>query len=264
MPYLELPPDLNLFYKIDDWTDAWTKPETIVLVHGFTESTEAWHGWIPHLARRYRVVRMDLRGFGKSGAVARDFTFTDELWVDDLVRVTNHLVGGPAHFIGAKSGGISLVKLAALRPDLVKSITLGCTPVLPTDATGWLEHMDAHGMRSWARSTQRARMGTKMPEGGIDWWVDLMGATAVSTAHAYLRWVGTVDIRPDLPKIQCPTLVMANDTPRRPRAYFEEYQKKIPRSELAMIPVDGYHPVGSDPDACARVTMEFLASASKK
>ena len=42
MPFLDLPPDLRLFYKIDDHTDAWTTPETVVFVHGFTENTEAW------------------------------------------------------------------------------------------------------------------------------------------------------------------------------------------------------------------------------
>jgi pimeloyl-ACP methyl ester carboxylesterase len=258
MPYLELANDFKLFYKIDDWTDAWTEPETILLVHGFTENTEAWNGWIPHLARHYRVIRVDLRGFGQSGPVPKEYIYTNASWVDDLVRVINHLSNGPVHVIGAKSGGISLVTLAATRPDLVRSLTMVCTPILPTDGTGWIDHMEKHGIRSWARSTMRARLGTKMPERGIDWWVELMGATALSTAHAYLRWVGTVDIRPELPKIKCPTLVIANDTPRRPRAYFEQYQKDIPNSELVMIPVDGYHPGGTDPDACAVATLDFF------
>ncbi len=261
MPYLDLSSDLKLFYKIDDWTDAWVRPETILLVHGFTETTEAWHGWISHLARRYRVIKIDLRGFGKSGPVPKDYVYTNEGWVDDLVRVINLVAGEPVHVIGAKSGGISLVTLAVARPDLVKSLTMVCTPILPTDATGWIEHMEKHGMRSWARSTMRARMGSKMDPRGIDWWVELMGATAISTAHAYLRWVGTVDIGPDLPNIKCRTLVIANDTPRRPRRYFEQYQTRIPGSSLVMIPVDGYHPGGTDPDACAIATLNFLAKA---
>jgi pimeloyl-ACP methyl ester carboxylesterase len=82
MPYIDLSPHLKLFYKVDDWTDAWVRPETILLVHGFTETTEAWHGWIPHLARRYRVISIDLRGFGRSGPVAKDFVYTNESWVD--------------------------------------------------------------------------------------------------------------------------------------------------------------------------------------
>jgi 3-oxoadipate enol-lactonase len=179
MPYLDLPPDLELFYAVDDWTDPWTRPETVLLVHGFCESTEAWRGWIPHLARRYRVIRFDLRGFGRSGPVDADYVYTNEGWVDDIVRVVNLLAGEPVHVIGAKSGGISLVRLAAVRPDLVRSLTLVCTPILPTDATGWTDHMDQYGMRSWARSTMRARMGSKMDPRGIDWWVELMGATAI-------------------------------------------------------------------------------------
>jgi 3-oxoadipate enol-lactonase len=264
MPYLELSPDTKLFYRIDDWTDPWVRPETILLVHGFTETTEAWHGWIPHLSRRYRVISLDLRGFGQSGPVAKEHVYTDESWMDDLVRVINLVAGEPVHVIGAKSGGISLVKLAVGRPDLVKSLTMVCTPILPTDGTGWIDHMEKYGLRSWARSTMRARMGSKMDARGIDWWVELMGAAALSTAHAYLRWVGTVDIRGDLANIKCPTLVIANDTPRRPREYFEQYQKQIPGSELVMIPVDGYHPGGTDPDACAAATLDFLAKTGTK
>ena len=73
MPYLELSTDFKLFYKIDDYTDPWTRPETILLVHGFPESTEAWRGWIPHLARDYRCISIDRRGFGKSGPVQTIF-----------------------------------------------------------------------------------------------------------------------------------------------------------------------------------------------
>ena len=87
MPYLELSRDYRMFYKIDDFTDPWTRPETVLLVHGFPESTEAWHALIPHLARRFRCIRIDRRGFGQSGPVPKDFNYTDELFVDDLVRV---------------------------------------------------------------------------------------------------------------------------------------------------------------------------------
>ena len=40
MPFLELP-DAKLHYEIDDHTDAWTTPETVLFVHGFTENLDA-------------------------------------------------------------------------------------------------------------------------------------------------------------------------------------------------------------------------------
>jgi pimeloyl-ACP methyl ester carboxylesterase len=258
MPYLELK-DCKLHYKIDDHTDPWTRAESVLFVHGFTESTEAWRQWIPHFSRRYRVIRIDQRGFGKSGAVAKDYRLTTERYVDDLVQVIESLADGRAHVVGGKSGGISVMMLAATRPERVKTITAICSPVTPPDAAGWTEEMERDGMRSWAKRTQRDRMGSKMPEAGIDWWSDMMGETAVSTAHAYLRWVSAIDIREDIKRIQCPTLVIGTDTKRRGREVFEKWQKTIPHSELAMLPVDGYHAAATDPDECARFTLDFLS-----
>ena len=86
-----------------------------------------------------------------------------------------------------------------------------------------------------------------------------MGQISVTTGHAYIKWVSGVDLNPELKNVSCPTLVIANDTPRRPIAEFEAYQKKIPNSELVNIPVDGYHTAAVAPDECARVTLDFLA-----
>jgi pimeloyl-ACP methyl ester carboxylesterase len=258
MPFLDLSPDARLYYEIDDWTDPWTRPQAILLVHGFTENTTAWHGWVPHLARHYRVIRFDQRGFGRSGPVASDFNFSTDLLADDLVRVINHVAGEPVHLIAGKSGGICASRLAATRPDLVRSLTLASCPLLPPQADGWLEHMDNRGMRSWARTTMRSRMGSQMPERGIDWWVDLMGATAVSTAHAYLRWVVTIDVRPDLPKIERPTLVLLTHSKRRSQQELDSYRAGLHNAEFVTIPVDGYHAAGSAPDESARATLEFV------
>jgi 3-oxoadipate enol-lactonase len=259
MPYLELT-DCNLFYTIDDHTDAWTRPETVLFVHGFTETSEAWRAWVPHFSRRYSVVRIDQRGFGRSGAVAKEFPLTTELFVDDLVRVINQVSPHePVHVVGGKSGGISAAVLAATRPDLVKTLTLASSIVTAPTAEGWIDHMERHGMRSWARKTMRNRLGSKMPERGIDWWVDLMGATAVSTAHAYLRWVGAIDIREDVKRIKCPTLVIGTHAAGKDRDALSAWQKTIPGSELVIVPIDGYHAAGTDPDATAQVTLDFIA-----
>ncbi len=258
MPYLESTGS-RLYYQVDDYTDPWTKPETVLFVHGFTETGEAWRAWVPHFSRRYRMIRIDQRGFGRSGAVAEDFPLTTALFVDDLVRMINHVAGEPVHVVGGKSGGISVAVLAATRPDLVRTITLASSNVSPPSAEGWIDHMERHGMRSWARATMRKRMGSGMPERGIDWWVDLMGETAVSTAHAYLRWVGAIDIREDVKRIKCPTLVIGTNAAGKDRDSLSAWQKTIPDSELAILPIDGYHAAGSDPDGAAKVTLDLLA-----
>ncbi len=260
MPLLDLPPDLKMFYTIDDHTDVWSEPETVVFVHGFTENTEAWRSWVPHFSRKYRVVRYDQRGFGQSGAVAENFNFSTELIADDLARLIDAVSPHkPVHLVGGKSGGMPVIKLAVLRPHLVQSVTLVSSPVTGPGVPGWVDHMTTHGMRSWSRWTMGGRLGSKMPQRGVDWWVDLMGRTAVSTGLAYVRWVGGVDLNPELKDVQAPTLVIANDTPRRSIKEFEAYQQKIPNSELVNIPVDGYHTAAVAPDECAKATLKFLA-----
>ena len=257
MPYLELK-DCKLHYTIDDHTDPWTSPDTVLFVHGFTESTEAWRQWVPYFSRRYRVLRIDQRGFGRSTPMASDYRVTTERYVEDLATVIRELAGGRAHVVGGKSGGISVMTLAATHPELVKTITVSCSPVTPPDAKGWLDEMERDGIRSWAKRTQRDRMGSQMPAAGIEWWSDLMGQTALSTAHAYLRWVSAIDIREDIKRIRCPTLVIGTDTKRRGRAVFESWQKTIPNSELVILPIDGYHAAATDPDMTAGVTREFI------
>ena len=258
MPYLDLP-DCKLHYTLEDHTDPWTRPETVLFVHGFTESGEAWRAWVPHFSRRYRVLRIDQRGFGRSGAMPVTYPLTTERYVEDLAQLVRKVAQAPVHVVAGKSGGISAMMLAAMQPELVRSLTAICSPVTPPAAQGWIEEMERDGMTSWARRTQRDRMGSRMPEAGIEWWSQLMGATALSTAHAYLRWVSGIDIRADIQRIRCPTLVIGTDTARRGREVFESWQRTIPGSKLVMLPLDGYHAAATDPDMTAGVTAEFIA-----
>ena len=76
MPTFRPTPDLDMHYEVDDFTDPWRTPKTVLMLHGNAESGLAWHGWVPTLARHYRVVRPDMRGFGRSTPMPRDFPWT--------------------------------------------------------------------------------------------------------------------------------------------------------------------------------------------
>ena len=54
------------YYDIDDFTDPWKEPEMVLLYHGLGRSVDVWYGWVPVLARHYRVLRTDCRGHGRS------------------------------------------------------------------------------------------------------------------------------------------------------------------------------------------------------
>jgi 3-oxoadipate enol-lactonase len=260
MPYFDTG-DCRLFYEIDDYTDPWTTPEAVLLIHGFTESTPAWRAWVPHLARHYRVIRFDQEGFGQSSAVPHVDIFSTERFVDHAARMIEAFSGGAAHVMGAKSGGLVAIELARLKPGRVKSLTLASVPLDPPQPGKWLEHMEAHGVASWARDTMPPRLGNSMPREGFEWWVKLMGATRIETARAYMRWVSQIDVGSTLDQVICPALVLTTESPRRAysRSDIEVYREKLPHAQIVALPVDGYHVGATVPDECARRARDFLA-----
>lgn len=71
MPITRISPDLEMHYMVDDFTNPWREAETVLMLHGNGESSAAWFAWVPHLARRFRVVQPDMRGFGASTPMPR-------------------------------------------------------------------------------------------------------------------------------------------------------------------------------------------------
>src|SRR5580704_7433712 len=119
MPSLQVSPDLEMYYRVDDFTDPWHDAEKILMLHGNNESGAAWYGWVPHLARHYKIVRPDMRGFGASTPMPRDFPWTLDVVIDDFVRLMDRLGHECFHLVTAKIGGVIGRAFAARRPDRV-------------------------------------------------------------------------------------------------------------------------------------------------
>ena len=81
----------ELFYTIDDYTDPWTQPETVVLHHGMAKNHRLWYGWVPILAQHYRVVRFDMRGMGQSSVPAPGYPWSLDNFARDLLGLMDQL-----------------------------------------------------------------------------------------------------------------------------------------------------------------------------
>lgn len=264
MPTLTAPDGTELFYTVDDFTDPWSAADTIVLLHGNAESGEAWRAWVPHLARHYKVVRVDKRGFGRSSPMPADFAWTPDTPGDDLMRVAAHLGLTKFHLVAAKLGGTFALRIAAQHPDTVQSLCVIGVPASPgkvfsATLPGWVDEMKNQSVRSWAATTMRARLGNKAPPAQMAWWADMMGATALSTQLGFMQMVAKLDVAPDLPRIQCPTLVITSTaSPMWSVEGTGAWQKTIPRSELLVLESDSYHVAASDPDIAAPRVRAFI------
>src|SRR5260370_4649406 len=105
MPTVRATPDQVMHYEVDHFADPWRDTEAILMLNGNAESSAAWYGWVPGLARRYRVVRPDMRGFGASTPMQRDFPWTLDGIIEDFTRLMDTLEISRFHLIGAKIGG---------------------------------------------------------------------------------------------------------------------------------------------------------------
>ena len=54
MGKVEIRPGVWMAYEDHWFGEPWTAPETVVMIHGNSESSRAWTCWVPHLARHYR------------------------------------------------------------------------------------------------------------------------------------------------------------------------------------------------------------------
>ena len=266
MPTFQPTPDLTMHYEIDDFTDPWRQPETVLLLHGNAESSAAWYGWVPHLARHYRVVRPDMRGFGASTAMPRDFPWTLDRLIEDFTSLMDRLDSRRHfHLVGAKIGGTIARAFAARRPERVTTLTVVGTPPPMREgaaerAPELADEFETRGVESWARRTMAGRLGSEFPAEGVEWWIKFMGRTPLSTLVGFNATINYSDIRADVAKIACPTLVITTD--ESGLASVEEtraWQQQIPNSELLVIPGNSYHVAASDAERCAQATLDFIA-----
>ena len=265
MPSFRPTPDLDMHYRIDDFTDPWRAPETILLLHGNAESGEAWYAWVPHLARRYRLIRPDMRGFGLSTPMPADFRWTLDLLIEDFVRLMDHLGIARCHLVGAKIGGTIARAFAARRPQRIVTLTVVGSPPpwrrgAAERAPELAEEFRTKGVEHWARRTMAGRLGSAFPPEGVEWWIRFMGRTAVSTQIGFMATIACADIRADLPNIRCPTLVITTENSGLASvAETQAWQRQIPNATLLVLPGDSYHVAASHAERCAAAAGEFIA-----
>jgi 3-oxoadipate enol-lactonase len=265
MPHFHPTADLDMHYRIDDFTDPWRLPQTILLLHGNAESELAWYAWVPKLGRQYRVVRPDMRGFGGSTAMPADYPWTLDRLIEDFCGLMDHLDIARFHLVGAKIGGTIARAFAARRPERLMTLTVVGTP--PPFREGVAERVpdlirdfQTHGVEYWARQNMGSRLGGAFPPEGVEWWSKFMGRTAVSTQLGFMGTIACADITADLPKITCRTLVITTEESGLGSVdVTRAWQQQIRNSELVVLKGNSYHVAATHADQAADATLEFIA-----
>ncbi len=245
------------------WSDASGPIDAppIVLVHGAMDRSAGLLRLSRRLSDRYRVIRYDRRGYGRSAEIGPPFTVDAHL--DDLAALVERSTDGAGVGLafGHSFGGNVVLGLAQRRPELVARAAIYETPMswMPwwPDRTAGSAALGAADPADAAEAFMRRLVGDEK-------WERLPPSTRSARRAEGAAMVGELaDIRVNVPwdgpAITQPVLAMcgerAHDHHRRAA---ETMPDILPGSRLVEIAGAGHFGPNTHADAVAAVLVEFL------
>jgi 3-oxoadipate enol-lactonase len=243
------------------------KGPVVVMAHALGATLRLWDAQAAALADRYRVLRYDVRGHGKSEAPPGPYTV--EQMAADLRELLESLGILEVRVVGLSLGGCIGMALASASPDVVKGLVLcDTTPCYGPEAKprwdeririaetqGMTEELIERTMEIWFTPEFRERHKDQ-----VDRVRAMLRHTDPRGYAAAVRALSVVDLREKIRAIRCPTLVVVGEKdPGTTPVMARSIQASIPRSRLLVIPGAMHCSVMESADAFNRALLEFLA-----
>ena len=265
MHKVEIRPGVSMAYEDDWFGPPWTAPETVVMVHGNSKSSRAWTQWVPHLAGTYRVIRLDLPGFGASTEPP------GYGWSARRARGRHRAVPGRAgdRDVPPDRRQVWRIGLHAARQRRSRSgcasLCLFGSPVRGS-GSGNADAIRAKGVRQWAAETMRSRLGSTASQAQMTWWADeLMGKTNPRAAFGASAARIDMELEEKLSRITAPTLIVTTqESGLQSVEAVERYARRIPDARVIVLPGDSYHIAAVEPELCAQHALRFLQQVAAK
>jgi len=243
---------------------------TIVFGHGLLFSGWMFRSQIEALRDAYRCVAIDWRGQGSSPR-ARGGYDMDSL-ADDAVELIGKTGTAPVHWVGLSMGGFVGMRIAARRPDLVRSLVLLDTSADREPLRSTVEDLllaliyRVAGIAPVRRQVEKVMFGPELrssPDGRatIDEWI----ATLSSSERAGIAWAVTAvvtrkAVSGELGRISAPTLVATGEHDKpTPPARGRRIAQAIPGARFELVRGAGHSSTIEQPDAVTALISDFLA-----
>lgn len=248
------------------WWDERGSGAPVLLIQGLGYPSDMFHRLLPGLARRFRVLLLDNRGVGRTGVPAGPYTV--EAMAADAAAVVEAAGDSSAHVVGVSMGGLIAQELALTRPELVRSLLLGCTHPGGTDSVFTDEVRAFLGGRSEMTPDQAAEASVpfvyaaETPRERID--EDLAIRRAVPTRpEGYLaQLTGAMAYRgslPRLPQLELPVLIVHGTADRLvPVDNAHLLAAAVPAARLELLPGASHIFWTDQPDRTLGLLQEWL------
>ncbi len=237
----------------------------VIFLHGLGSAAADWQLQFPVFTPRYRVIAPDLRAHGQSEAGL--FYWSIETLAGEAAQLLGKLQAGPAHVVGLSLGGCVAQALALRQPGLIRSLTLvnSFARLRPAGRRGAQRMLKRLWLLAFAPMTANADyiargLFPKPEQAGLRAVAALrLSQNRRRSYFAAIRAILAFDVRPQLPALRCPTLIIAGDRDTTVAlAAKEEQQHLIPGAQLVVAADSGHATPYDQPDFFNRTVMDFI------
>jgi 3-oxoadipate enol-lactonase len=266
MPFAASGDGCRIFYQVDSLAPPWaTQPDTAFMHHGVALNGDAWSEWLPAmLAAGLTVVRIDMRGFGRSDQVDPHYLWSMDDFFADIDAVRAEIDLDSYHFVGESIGGLIGLALAARRPPQIKSLGLLSTPFDGTRIgaviDAWRSIIEREGMAGWSQAMMPMRFAPGSIDNALHDWVFRLQAEGSPQAVAGIAdFIRTQDLTSELTAIAAPALIMAGDrSPFVDHSLALDLHQGLPGSEIRWYPGERHSILLSRAKDCSEAFVEFI------
>lgn len=239
----------------------------LVLLNSIGSTTAMWTPCLAPLAERFRVLRLDTRGHGRSGSAAARTTSVADL-ADDVLTTLDELGVERFALAGLSLGGMVGMWLAARHPGRVTRLALLCTSARIDESAMWHDRaaaVRAGGTAAIADAVVRRWVTPALAERDPELMGRLRGMVAGVDPESYAQCaeaIAALDLTAELARIAAPTLVVAAaGDPALPPPHQQVIADGIAGARLAVLDDAAHVPTYEQPGAVAALLLDHFGDA---
>ena len=251
----------NLYYE-----DTGGRGPALVFSHGLLMDHTMFAPQVQALQGRFRCIRWDERGHGRTADPAHCAPFDYYDSADDLAALLAHLGVDRAVLVGMSQGGYLSLRCALIHPEVVRALVLIDTQAMLEDPEqmphheallrAWMEHGLSDDM---AATVEHIVLGRGW-SGAAAWRAKWKTATPINLGQSFKALALRDDISPRLGGIKVPALVLhGSEDVAIPAERARAMAQSLPHAQWVEVPGAGHAANLTHPEPVNLAIERFLA-----
>ncbi len=247
------------------WGDA---PRTLVVVHGLCDLARSFAMVMANLLDDFRCVAVELPNGKDDDAILG--IYRHEHYSRDLLALLDHLNLDRVDLLGSSFGSTISLRTASLAPERLNRVVLqggfARRPLIRIErglarlGRYWPWRMGQLPIRERVMRKLESPAFVTAPPEPFDFLIACSGQTPVRAASRRALILDKLDLRPLLPKVRCPVLMIGGDRDTIvPRRYEAEVEAGVPDVRRVEFAPCGHFPQYTHPTMMADEMRRFLA-----